>query len=167
MNKPEVTIIHHTAVGGDTPQFYAVNRYHKSLGFPRSSLGYYVGYHYMIGKNGNVVQARLHSDIGAHTIGWNDRSIGICLSGNFNVEQPPQAQLEALRALTEKIGLPVDLHRQRQVNRTCPGRLFTLELLQEPTDAVDNEKEKMIRMYLKRYPKLRTWLLMQLDKLRK
>ena len=164
MNKPEVTIIHHTAVGGNSHQFNAVNSYHRSKGFPKSSLGYYVGYHYMIGKDGNIAQARLHSDIGAHTVGWNDRSIGICLSGNFNYERPTQRQLEALRGLVKRLGLPADLHKFRQINRTCPGDNFTLDLLDDPQDSEDNIKEAMIRYYMKKYPRLKAWILQLLHR---
>lgn len=154
MNKPEVTIIHHTAVGGSKPQFFAVNEYHKSQDFPCSSLGYYVGYHFFIEKNGATFQARRDTDIGAHTVGWNDRSIGICLAGDFNRELPTQAQLRALQRLTERLRHPVDLHRNRQANRTCPGGKFTLDLITPDEDEEDARKREVIEKYMTKY----TWL---------
>lgn len=159
MNKPEVAIIHHTAVGGDTPQFFAVNAYHKSKQFPISSNGYYVGYHYFIEKDGKTWQARRRDDVGAHTIGWNDRSIGICLAGNFNHERPTQRQMTALRGILKDVKLEPDLHRNRQKDRTCPGDNFTLDLIEKNVDIVDNEKEIMIQKMMKKYPSLVTWIL--------
>jgi hypothetical protein len=152
MNKPEVLIIHHTASGGNNSQYFAVNDYHKSQDFPQSSLGMYVGYHFFIEKNGRTFQARRKEDVGAHTIGWNDRSIGICLAGNFNYENPTAEQIKSLRKLIEKLDLPVDLHKNRQSERTCPGTNLTLDMI-NGTDLVDMEKEEMIEHFINKYPK--------------
>jgi len=159
MNNPEVLIVHHSAVGGYTNQFWAINQHHKDKDFPVSSLGYYIGYHYVIDKEGNVTQTRRHDDRGAHTIGWNDKSIGVCLYGNFEYEHPTTKQLAALRKLRDSLGLPVDLHRNRQAARICPGKNFTIEILNSKPDSVDAEKEKMIAYYIKKYPSLKAWLL--------
>lgn len=155
-NKPEVLIIHHTAVGGSSKQLHAVNRYHRDNGFPRSSIGWFVGYHYFIEKNGSITQTRTHTDVGAHTIGWNTKSIGVCLAGDFNYEQPTRAQLSTLRSLVTRLELPVDLHRNRQANRTCPGKNFTLDFLDEPQDVDDERKARLIAHYIKLYPRLAT-----------
>ncbi|MBZ4369940.1 N-acetylmuramoyl-L-alanine amidase, partial [Mycobacterium tuberculosis] len=73
-----------------------IDLWHKERGFPVSSLGFYVGYHYVIEKSGNLLTARRESEIGAHTIGQNESSIGICLVGNFDVETPTQQQIATL-----------------------------------------------------------------------
>lgn len=40
-----------------------------------------VGYHYFIKKDGTIQNGRPHSEQGAHTLGHNSDSIGICLHG--------------------------------------------------------------------------------------
>lgn len=55
-----------------------------------------VGYHYFIKKDGTVQPGRPEEKIGAHCLGHNKDSIGICLSGE-GVKTP--AQLKALEIL--------------------------------------------------------------------
>jgi N-acetylmuramoyl-L-alanine amidase len=110
MNKPEYIIVHHTGGTVSDPKadtshhtFEQVNAWHRQdpnvwLGY-LSSLGYSLGYHYFIDKSGKVKQARAHTDIGAHCKGYNNKSIGICLAGNFDVTIPTKEQTEALRKL--------------------------------------------------------------------
>lgn len=151
MNKPEHLIIHHTASKVKTNQFLAVNNYHKSLDFPKSSIGFYVGYHWFIERNGVKIRARADSDVGAHTLGgYNTKSIGVCMAGNFNSEVPSDAQIATLRGLIEEYGLPVLLHREADTRLTCPGRyvdksLYTQEKI---VDNVDKEKAKGIEEQL-------------------
>jgi len=147
MNKATHVIIHHTAVSSPNYQFNAVNNYHKSLDFPESSLGYYVGYHWFIERDGTKKRARTDTDTGAHTLnGWNTKSIGICLAGNFDVETPTEAQIASLRDLVDMYDLPYLLHREADTNRTCPGRYFSKDLLElENIDEVDQEKTKALQ----------------------
>ncbi len=65
----------------------------------KSSLGYYIGYHWYISKDGTAKQGRADLDEGAHTIGYNNKSIGICLAGNFDVTYPTQPQIDSLKKL--------------------------------------------------------------------
>ena len=103
MNRPEYLIIHHEAspVITTAHRFSLVNIYHKQRFNFISSLGYYVGYQYFIEKDGTVKQARADTDEGAHTIGYNKKSIGICLAGNFSLELPSVKQRDALRSLLQ------------------------------------------------------------------
>jgi len=115
MNTPYAIILHHTASPLNT-KVGDVDRWHKTRNFPRSRRGYFVGYHYFIEQNGFVTQTRDHNEEGAHTIGQNRRSIGICLAGNFNLEYPTKEQIKALTqlltALRKEIGdLPARPHR--------------------------------------------------------
>lgn len=139
LNKPEFIIVHHT--GGtdadalaDTSnhRFEDVNAWHKqnpnvNLGEP-SSLGYYIGYHYFIDKNGKVTQGRADKDEGAHTFGYNARSIGICLAGNFDLTLPTQAQVDALTSLlkqkmdTYKLPIESIMPHRHFAAKTCYGK---------------------------------------------
>lgn len=40
-----------------------------------------IGYHYVIARDGTVFSGRHVDEVGAHAVGWNRRSIGICLVG--------------------------------------------------------------------------------------
>lgn len=77
-----------------------------------------IGYHFVIRRNGNVENGRdldldgdVFEEIGAHTAGYNENSIGICLAGGKTVAgeggKPDcnftLAQYESLRNLIENI----------------------------------------------------------------
>lgn len=105
-NIPTQFIIHHTGGTDDNPladtsnhTFEMVDAYHKEKwgGLTKSSIGNYIGYHLFIEKNGKVTLGRAITDIGAHTVGQNDRSIAICLAGNFDATMPTEAQIRSLR----------------------------------------------------------------------
>jgi N-acetylmuramoyl-L-alanine amidase len=130
-NIPTQCIVHHTAVSrAKAPvQFDAVNRYHQSQWGEsiKSSLGYYGGYHYLIEPSGVVKQYRRDTEMGAHAVGQNDKSIGICLTGNFDIEFPTTEQSNALRDLLRVLivrhGLSYEAiypHR-KYARKTCYG----------------------------------------------
>lgn len=150
MNNPKHLIIHHTAVGSKSNQFLAVNSYHQSLDFPKSSIGFYVGYHWFIERNGVRIRAREDIDEGAHTLGgYNQESIGVCLAGDFDNEVPSDAQIASLRGLIEEYGLPVLLHKEADTRRNCPGLHLGHHLLvQEEVDEQDKEKAQGIEEQL-------------------
>ena len=107
MNIPKYIIVHHTAVSYDVnpDQFNATNEYHKKFEM-KSSLGFWGGYHYEVSKAGIIRQFRNDNEDGAHTIGKNKESLGICLDGNFDTELPTKEQTETLRKfLVEKCKL--------------------------------------------------------------
>ena len=62
-----------------------------------------IGYHLMIGKNGQIYQARNLDQMGAHTFGYNSDSIGIALFGDFNKTEPTRKQIETLNYLIQNI----------------------------------------------------------------
>jgi hypothetical protein len=116
MNNPKVIILHHSASPSST-KVGDIDRWHKSrwAGFV-SRRGYHVGYHYVVEADGMVIQTRDHDEEGAHCIGQNNRSIGICIVGNFNLDYPTKRQLSAVGTLIEKLHqefgiLPIKPHR--------------------------------------------------------
>jgi N-acetylmuramoyl-L-alanine amidase len=122
--KPKFVVVHH---GGGRLDFNGVNEYHKKLWNFRSSLGYYAGYHKFIEYTGKLHIARRDNEKGAHTVEkgnanwWNENSVGICLQGNFENEQPTQPQLDRLREELDKYNLPVKMHCE--ISPTlCPGK---------------------------------------------
>jgi len=134
MNVPKYLIIHHTGGSDSNPlqdssnfTFEQCNQQHKIAFNMISSLGFYVGYHYYISKDGTVKQARLDTDEGAHTIGYNNQSLGICLAGNFDATMPTDAQINSLRTLlTQKstqynISLANIVPHRKFAKKTCYG----------------------------------------------
>ena len=135
MNKPELLIIHHTGGTDANPledtsnqTFSGVNEWHRQKWNFKSSLGYYIGYHYFIDKQGVVTQGRLDTDEGAHTVGKNLVSLGICLAGNFDLTMPTAAQIDALKKLCKEkmaqyaiTSFNVVPHR-KFANKTCYGK---------------------------------------------
>ena len=110
MKKITKIIAHHAASRkGATAQ--EIDGWHKARwpGFTsdkyRNDKGqlYHAGYHYIIEASGKVVQTRGHDEEGAHTIGKNKSSIGICLSGNFNDAMPTKAQKDSFKKLAKKL----------------------------------------------------------------
>jgi len=127
---PRYIIIHHGAGDWD---FETVNRSHKNKWGFVSSLGYYIGYQYFIEFDGRVYQGRRDNEEGAHTVGdvahyYNRNSIGICLQGNMEIEEPTTNQLSSLKSLINKKKQEYQIsnervygHRELQAT-LCPGR---------------------------------------------
>ena len=100
-NKPENIIVHHTLVSYDenANQFNAVDTYHKSKGWDG------IGYHFLIEKDGVIKLGRAIHVVGAHCRekNMNYKSIGICLTGNFDIELPTKEQGNSLRKLLKQL----------------------------------------------------------------
>ena len=101
-NVPQYLIIRHTGAPKFDPSldtsgqtFEDIDKYHRSLGWESC------GYHYVIEKDGKVVKNTYRDDDyhGAHTKDYNTKSLGICLTGNFNVKLPTKEQAKSLKKL--------------------------------------------------------------------
>jgi len=111
--------VHHSASIGQRAEDYA--RYHvQSKGWPG------IGYHFVIEKTGDIIQANPLINMSYNVSGHNTRGIGICLSGDFTKEEPSKAQLKSLDRLIKQ--LRKDLPQYLAVNghkeygqTSCPG----------------------------------------------
>ena len=110
-----------------------IDRMHRNKGWRE------IGYHYFIRKNGMVETGRDLSEpgrfeTGAHSLGENDQSIGICLEGgvtraapNVGVDNRTPAQVKAQIALIRELlvrypNAKVEGHRDMPKAATqCPG----------------------------------------------
>lgn len=130
MNKPKYLIIHHSATDKGNAEVFRKN--HKDKGWKD------IGYHYVIGNgtysgDGEIEKGRPHHEVGAHTKGYNGKSLGFCLVGNFEKYPPTQAQMKSLisllRQLMQEYNIPpVNVLGHKEVNSTaCPGAHFDLE----------------------------------------
>lgn len=127
-NIPTKLIVHHSAFAQYADQLTQINEWHRDREFPKSSFGYYVGYHYLINHAGHVTQTRQDWEEGAHSKGINFESIGICLEGNFDEELPTEEQKSSLGKLLvelcQKYKLDVtDIYPHRSFRDTaCYGK---------------------------------------------
>lgn len=156
-NKPDKIIVHHTAVSRKKAplQFKATDDYHKQQFNFKSSLGYYGGYHLFIEPNGTILRFRKDTEEGAHTIGQNRSSLAVCLTGNFDVEMPTPAQIDALRGVLSKWRasygpLPIFSHRKYASYKSCYGALLSddwASMLLDPIMPSDPMKEERFKQY--------------------
>ena len=96
----ELLIVHHTGVvvdqmhGDYVQDVDRVRQYHlKERGWSD------IGYHYIVDPLGQVHPGRPLERSGAHAKGYNHNSIGICLLGNFELQEPTVLQTASLRGL--------------------------------------------------------------------
>jgi hypothetical protein len=138
--KPEEVkyiIVHHAAVKEASPE--AIHRNHIGRGWAG------IGYNEYIRKDGTVYICR-GDHVGAHTKGWNDKSYGICVEGNYEEEtEMPEAQFKALvqRIVANKARFPnlegIKGHRDF-VATVCPGKNFPMDRLMEELKKWENQK---------------------------
>lgn len=80
-----------------------IDRVHKERGFAK------VGYHYFIKRNGIVQIGRPENEMGAHTLGFNKDTLGICMAGGLKEgtkipeDNFTDAQYKSLEDLYEKL----------------------------------------------------------------
>jgi N-acetyl-anhydromuramyl-L-alanine amidase AmpD len=111
---------------GLASQIREIARWHVQRGFRRE------GYHWFIGRDGRVLPGRPESEEGAHVVGSNEDSIGVCLIGghgsdatdDFADHFTPQ-QDAALRRLLGEIqsrhGACIIIGHNKLAGKACPG----------------------------------------------
>lgn len=117
--RTDMIVVHHTAGENDTVEsIHALHRANDWAG---------IGYHYVIYPDGTVHAGRPEWSTGAHCQGYNSRSLGVNLVGNFEYQTPTEAQVESLTLLLadlmETYGVPPEQVTGHKVwNQTaCPG----------------------------------------------
>ena len=117
----EYIVIHHTASTRDMT-VQEIHQLHLNQGENWKG----IGYHFYIDKQGIIWRGRPEEMSGSHALDYNFVSLGICLSGNFEIEKPTDNQLkslsELLQHLKQKYG-NVQVVGHRDLNATaCPGK---------------------------------------------
>jgi hypothetical protein len=82
-----------------------------------------VGYHYFIRKSGQIEKGREIEIVGAHCLGVNGRSVGVCLSGRSKFTREQFEALEVLIfSIWGKIGYRCDVDpHSKYSNKICPN----------------------------------------------
>lgn len=103
-----------------------------------------IGYHFVIGRVGDMCEGRQLDMIGAHTVGHNEGSIGICLIGGAGSKAVDMAeqhftdpQLDALAGLIEDLqrkfpSIHTVAGHNQYAARECPGFIVSGWLASRP-----------------------------------
>lgn len=110
-----------------------------------------MGYHFSIRKDGTVELGSPLETIGAHSYGNNARTIGVHLSGNFDLARPTRAQLVSLEKLLAYLVKDYGLHFEDNIinghqfyndDTACPGE-YLQERLPEVRRAAEHYEKEM------------------------
>lgn len=129
---PWTAVVWHHSKGPDRPasDWEGIRRYHmKERGWDD------IGYHFGIEMVDGAPLVRVGRGLtrwGAHTIGMNKDSIGICVIGDYDAARPSDLILAACVELGLEISREFPAitinqhfyHRHFTHEKTCPGRLF-------------------------------------------
>ena len=163
MAKPIAVIVHHEAGNNG---FVFVNQFHKDKWNFKSSLGFYAGYQYYWDKNTGWHQARAEDETGAHTLdGWNTKSVGICMMGNYEREELTDEAKAQLRTKIDEVrarwGIPRHMvfgHFEKQPSKptACPASIMEFvreyrqgNILEELQRQVDELKQRLMELIKK------------------
>ena len=119
-------VIHCSAVRpGQQSSAKKINDWHHDRGFQNG-----IGYHYVVRRDGTIELGRPLEMIGAHVVGHNRHSIGICYEGGLNsfgedADTRTPEQKVTLRKLLEELHrkFPKALivgHRDLNPGKKCP-----------------------------------------------
>jgi len=139
MNWTHIMIHHSATVDSSTFSWSAIRKYHiMDPAHKWNDIGYHFGVE-IVGTEYEALVGRPLDIKGAHCPqgGMNEKAIGICLIGNFDIVIPNSAALKVLSTrllrplmrLYSIIPQNIVFHRDFNFLKSCPGKLFTRELL--------------------------------------
>jgi len=127
--EPRKIILHHSAtVDGTTFSWSAIKRYHTE-----TKLWLDVGYHAgieLVNDDFFAIMGRPWDMAGAHTVGQNSWSLGLCFVGNYDLVEPDEDMLregaKVVRLWRKLYEIPrSEIHKHSEyANKTCPGTKF-------------------------------------------
>ena len=126
MRKITLIIVHCSAYRPDqTSSAAQIDSDHRKRGWK-----FGIGYHYVVRRNGSIEPGRPEWMVGAHCVGHNAHSIGVCYEGGLDIRGKPadtrtEAQRCSLRKLIEQLhaAYPKALivgHRDLNPMKDCP-----------------------------------------------
>ncbi len=155
-NKLKFIVLHHSwTKDGKFKDATAIRKYHmKTNGWDD------IGYHYLIENVKGcirVIKGRMEMTPGAHAIGFNRKSIGICVVGNYDKHGLPKDKRKVLVDLLIhlckfELIIPENIighwqtyeMRSVKVKKTCPGLKFPLkEIYEEVASNVEKWKKNI------------------------
>lgn len=154
--KPEYIVIHHSLTeDGKTVNWQAIREYHIN-----TQKWLDVGYHYgieLVNERYEILKGRMDNIAGAHCLGFNDCSIGICCIGNFDETEPSPEMMGLLVKLVKSLmaiyNIPVDKvigHwqsyelRGRKIEKTCPGNKLSIWSLRKALNEYNESNGRLL-----------------------
>lgn len=127
-NQPEILVLHHAAISMCSVE--DVHKLHLGNGWAGC------GYHFLVRKDGSIYRGRPEESIGAHCIGANDISIGICAEGNYMQELMPEKQkistVNLCKYVMKKYNIEmIKCHKELNEGTDCPGINYPFEEIKE------------------------------------
>ncbi|KAG5870410.1 hypothetical protein JTB14_038159 [Gonioctena quinquepunctata] len=127
-----MVIIQHTATESCYSQAQCIYQTRHIQTFHIESNGWFdIGYNFLVGGDGAAYEGRGWKKEGAHTFGWNNRSLGVGFIGTFISKPPPKNQIDAFHKLLAKgveLGILTNDYKilaARQLYATeSPGKSF-------------------------------------------
>lgn len=119
--KTDYIVVHCSATGTQNFGAADIDKWHRKQGWAC------IGYHYVIRRDGTVEEGREEDVVGAHVAGFNENSIGICMIGGVDADDPAKAQNNFTKEQFDSLKqLLVDLkvrhpHATIQGHRDFPG----------------------------------------------
>lgn len=126
MRNIEYIIIHCSATReGQDISAATIDKWHKARGWKG------IGYHYVVGLNGQIEFGRPEAEVGAHAKGYNSNSIGICYIGGVESDgrtpkdtrtpQQKESLLQILRALKVDYPNAIIIGHRDVSSKACPS----------------------------------------------
>ena len=115
---PKYLVIHHSATD-QSVTFEMIRAHHLERGWDD------IGYHFVIDTHGNVKMGRAEDVVGAHALGINQESLGICCLGNFELTVPEHEQTKALVELLTSLARKHNIAKENIIGHcdvTCAER---------------------------------------------
>jgi hypothetical protein len=133
IGKIKYLVIHHSASDRNETTVDEIKQWHLNKGY------YDIGYHKIIDVNGLIHQGRPDDVMGAHCLGSNHFSLGICLIGNFEedhlLESDKQYKtlIQTLATLCKRYGLTEQaiVPHKALYNTACPGRNVNIQKIRQ------------------------------------
>jgi len=137
--KPNKIIVHHSLTKDSlTVSWGAIRTWHvEHEGY--DDIGYHAGVE-LVGNGSSVyyevLLGRMWNVPGAHTIGQNSSSLGICFVGNWDIQEPPDELLitgaRVIKMWCWLFDISIDEiygHRDFASYKSCPGLSFDMNKL--------------------------------------
>lgn len=122
LNQIQRIVVHHSAsqtwTGADMAAYHVNSREWPGI-----------GYHFVIEKDGGIFQGNKLETISYNVANGNTPTVAICLSGNFDIEQPTAQQMASLSQMVDYLRktipnqLPVMAHGDLQATACCGTNL--------------------------------------------
>ena len=115
-------VFHHSLA--DQSNAETIDKWHRAKGWGC------IGYHYVVLRDGTIEHGRDVHLVGAHALGRNRTSLGICLEGDFRIYEPSYAQVVSASKLYHDAcrlyqkSLRIGYHRYKWLWNACPGPML-------------------------------------------